>query len=231
MSIAGNLERVNQQIADACARASRDASEVKLIAVSKTFPTLAIAEAAACGHRQFGENRVQEALAKMAELPEHNIELNVDIDMHLIGHLQRNKARHAGSFASVQSVDSVRLAEAISRRLDRDLPILLEVNVGDEATKQGFALDDVPAAFESTNALSHLTVEGLMTVAPEVANPEDVRPIFSALRDMAERLSLRELSMGMTNDYAVAIEEGSTMVRVGRAIFGQRPSTTSGGRP
>ncbi len=219
MSIADNLRRVNEQIANACTRAGRDASDVTLIAVSKTFPVTAIAEAWAEGQRDFGENRVQEGLAKLEQMPG----LGVDADLHLIGHLQRNKARHAGSFASVQSVDSVRLAEAISRRLDRDLPILLEVNVGDEATKEGFRVAEVAAAYEQIKALPNLRVDGLMTVAPEVANPEEVRPIFSALSKLAEQLGLPELSMGMTNDYAVAIEEGSTMVRIGRAIFGNRP--------
>ena len=229
MSIASNLDRVNQQIADACVRAGRDPAEVTLIAVSKTFPTAAIAEAAASGQRQFGENRVQEALVKLDELPRHDLTVNVDIDLHLIGHLQRNKARHAGRFASVQSVDSVRLAEAVSRRLERDLPILLEVNVGAEDSKEGFSVADVERAFEQISELPCLRVDGLMTVAPEVADPEQVRPVFHELRDLAERLSLSELSMGMTNDYAVAIEEGSTMVRIGRAIFGQRPSSPAGG--
>ena len=224
MSIASNLDRVNQQIADACARAGRDPSEVALIAVSKTFPASSIAEAAACDQRQFGENRVQEALAKIAELPQHGIEVDSDIDLHLIGHLQRNKARHAGQFASVQSIDSVRLAEAISRRLERELPVLLEVNVGQEASKEGFAVCDVEDACTRIFSLPNLRVDGLMTVAPEVADAEEVRPIFRQLRELAERLSLSELSMGMTNDYAVAIEEGSTMVRIGRAIFGDRPS-------
>ncbi|MYA00512.1 MAG: YggS family pyridoxal phosphate-dependent enzyme [Chloroflexi bacterium] len=219
MSVAANLDRVRQRIVDACARAGREPSQVTLIAVSKSFPFASIAEAAACGHRQFGENRVQEGLTKI----EQTAQLEAEINIHLIGHLQRNKARHAGSFASVQSVDTVRLAEAISRRLDRELPILLEVNVGQEATKHGFMVEEVPRAFEQIRALPRLRVDGLMTVAPEVVDPEDVRPVFDALRRQAEQLHLSELSMGMTNDYAVAIEEGSTMVRIGRAIFGDRP--------
>ncbi|MYD73760.1 MAG: YggS family pyridoxal phosphate-dependent enzyme [Chloroflexi bacterium] len=219
MSVAANLDRVRQRIADACARAGREPSQVTLIAVSKSFPFESIAEAAACGHRQFGENRVQEGLTKI----EQTAQLEADINIHLIGHLQRNKARHAGKFASIQSVDTVRLAEAISRRLDRELPILLEVNVGQESTKHGFMVEEVPRAFEQIRALPRLRVDGLMTVAPEVVDPEDVRPVFDALRRQAEQLHLPELSMGMTNDYAVAIEEGSTMVRIGRAIFGDRP--------
>ena len=219
MSVAANLDRVRQQIADACARTGREPSQVTLIAVSKSFPFESIAEAAACGHRQFGENRVQEGLTKI----EQTAQLEADINIHLIGHLQRNKARHAGKFASIQSVDTVRLAEAISRRLDRELPILLEVNVGQESTKHGFMVEEVATALEQIRALPHLRVDGLMTVAPEVVDPEDVRPVFDALRRQAEQLHLPELSMGMTNDYAVAIEEGSTMVRIGRAIFGDRP--------
>ncbi|MYD53335.1 MAG: YggS family pyridoxal phosphate-dependent enzyme [Chloroflexi bacterium] len=222
MSVAANLDRVRQRIADACARAGREPSQVTLIAVSKSFPFASIAEAAACGHRQFGENRVQEGLTKIEQI-EQTAQLESDIDIHLIGHLQRNKARHAGKFASIQSVDTVRLAEAISRRLDRELPILLEVNVGQEATKHGFMVEEVPTALEQIQALPHLRIDGLMTVAPEVADPEDVRPVFDTLRRQAEQLRLPELSMGMTNDYAVAIEEGSTMVRIGRAIFGDRP--------
>ena len=218
MSIADNLLQVNDQIASACERAGRDRSEVTLIAVSKTFPAEAIAEAHAAGQRHFGENRVQEGLTKLEQLAE----LGVDADIHLIGHLQRNKARHAGRFASVQSVDSVRLAEAISRRLERELPIMLEVNVGKEASKQGFAAAELDEALEQIRALPNLRVEGLMTVAPEVADPEDVRPVFATLRKLSERFELPELSMGMSNDYAIAIEEGSTMVRIGRAIFGNR---------
>ena len=221
MSIAENLERVNEQIASACVRAGRHPSSVSLIAVSKTFPASAVAEASAAGHRQFGENRVQEGMAKLEELRQ----LGVEADVHLIGHLQRNKARHAGSFASVQSVDSVRLAEALSRRLERTLPIMLEVNVGQEATKSGFTVDEAPLAYEQIRALPNLSVTGLMTVAPEVADAQDVRPIFQRLRQLAEQLQLPELSMGMSNDYAVAIEEGATMVRIGRAIFGDRQAS------
>ena len=218
MSIADNLRIVNEQIAEACWRAGRDPSEVTLIAVAKTFPAEAIADAASAGQRHFGENRVQEGLAKLERLTE----LDVEADVHLIGHLQRNKARHAGSFASVQSVDSVRLAQAMSRRLERTLPILLEVNVGEEPTKDGFRVPEVAAACKQIRDFPNLAVNGLMTVAPEVADPEDVRPIFRTLHELGQSLGLAELSMGMTNDYAVAIEEGCTMVRIGRAIFGSR---------
>ena len=224
MSIADNLRRVNEQIDNACARAGRDPSDVQLVAVSKTFPVEAIAEAAAAGQLHFGENRVQEGLAKLDQLSR----LGVEAEIHLIGHLQRNKARFAGRFATVQSVDSVRLAQAISSRLESDLTVMLEVNVADEPSKHGFKLEEVRDALASIQLLSNLRVVGLMTVAPEVSDAEDVRPVFRKLRALAEELTLAELSMGMSNDYAVAIEEGSTMVRNGRAIFGQRETHAGG---
>ncbi len=224
MSIADNLRRVNEQIDNACARAGRDPSDVQLVAVSKTFPVEAIAEATAAGQLHFGENRVQEGLAKLDQLSR----LGVEAEIHLIGHLQRNKARFAGRFATVQSVDSVRLAQAISSRLESDLTVMLEVNVADEPSKHGFKLEEVRDALASIQLLSNLRVVGLMTVAPEVSDAEDVRPVFRELRALAEELTLAELSMGMSNDYAVAIEEGSTMVRIGRAIFGQRETHAGG---
>ena len=224
MSIADNLRRVNEQIDNACARAGRDPSDVQLVAVSKTFPVEAIAEAAAAGQLHFGENRVQEGLAKLDQLSR----LGVEAEIHLIGHLQRNKARFAGRFATVQSVDSVRLAQAISSRLESDLTVMLEVNVAGEPSKHGFKLEEVKDALASIQLLSNLRVVGLMTVAPEVSDAEDVRPVFRKLRALAEELTLAELSMGMSNDYAVAIEEGSTMVRIGRAIFGQRETHAGG---
>ena len=224
MSIADNLRRVNEQIDHACARAGRDPSDVQLIAVSKTFPVEAIAEAAAAGQRCFGENRVQEGLAKLDQLTD----LGVEAEIHLIGHLQRNKARFAGRFATLQSVDSVRLAQAVSSRLESDLRVMLEVNVAEEPSKYGFKLEEVRDALASIQLLSNLRVVGLMTVAPEVEDPEKVRPVFRKLRALAEELTLPELSMGMSNDYAVAIAEGSTMVRIGRAIFGQRETQAGG---
>ncbi len=224
MSIADNLRLVNEQIDSACGRAGRDPSDVQLIAVSKTFPVEAIAEAAAAGQRHFGENRVQEGLAKLDQLPDRGVEAEI----HLIGHLQRNKARFAGRFATLQSVDSVRLAQAVSSRLESDLRVMLEVNVAEEPSKYGFKLEEVRDALASIQLLSNLRVVGLMTVAPEVEDPEKVRPVFRKLRALAEELTLPELSMGMSNDYAVAIAEGSTMVRIGRAIFGQRETQAGG---
>ena len=219
-TIAERLAAVQTEIAAVCERADRDPAEVRLIAVSKTQPAAAIREAVAAGHADFGENRVQEGIAKLDELGDSSARI------HLIGHLQRNKARFAGRFASVQSIDSVALAAAVSRRLDAPLPVLLEVNVAGEASKQGFAPSELEAALREIAALPNLEVEGLMTIAPLAADPEAVRPVFRALREMRDALAgewgLRELSMGMSNDYAVAIAEGATIVRIGRAIFGER---------
>ena len=219
-TIAERLAAVQAEIATACERADRDPAEVRLIAVSKTQPAVAIREAVAAGHADFGENRVQEGLAKLDELGDSSARI------HLIGHLQRNKARFAGRFASVQSIDSVTLAAAVSRRLDAPLPVLLEVNVAGEASKQGFAPSELEAALGEISALPNLEVEGLMTIAPLAADAEAARPVFRALRERRDALAgewgLRELSMGMSNDYAVAIAEGATIVRIGRAIFGER---------
>lgn len=210
------LAAARASVSEAAERAGRDPAGIRLIAVSKTFPADAIRAAFDAGQRDFGENRVQEGLAKIAELG------GLDADIHLIGTLQRNKARHAGAFASVQSIDSIRLAEAVSRRLDRELEVLLEVNVAGEQSKSGFTPGDLPVALPAIQALPNLDVAGLMTIAPIVADPEDARPVFRRLRELRDRLGLRELSMGMSSDYAVAVEEGASMVRIGRAIFGER---------
>ena len=198
----------------------RAASEVTIVAVSKTFPAGVIQEALAAGIRHIGENRVQDAEPKIRSLAA----LGLHPTWHMVGHLQTNKAKAALElFDVIQSVDSLRLAEALSQRAQRPLPILLEVNVGGEATKYGFAPEEVPPAAEAIARLSNLEVRGLMTVAPLTADPEDVRPVFHRLRQLRDALGLRELSMGMTDDFEVAIGEGATIVRIGRAIFGPRP--------
>ena len=219
VSIAERLAAVRAEIAQICERADRDPAELRLVAVSKTQPTEAIREALAAGQVDFGENRVQEGIVKLDELDDPG---GSGARVHLIGHLQRNKARFAGRFASLQSVDSVRLAEAVARHLDAPLEALLEVNVTGEASKQGFAPDELAETLPRIAALPHLQVKGLMTIAPLVADPEEVRPVFRRLRELRDELGLRELSMGMSNDYAVAIEEGATIVRIGRAVFGER---------
>jgi pyridoxal phosphate enzyme (YggS family) len=223
-----NLERVRSAIADAAARSGRAAESVALVAVTKTQPPELVAEAAALGVGCFGENRVQEAEAK---IPRVRQLLGHDLTWHLIGTLQRNKVKAAlGLFAILESVDSVRLAEAISRRsTDRAIPILLEVYVGDDPHRPGFRPDELVEHVPAILDLPHLEVRGLMTVAPFGSSPEQARAAFRRVRELRDELRRRhpsaawdELSMGMTDDYPIAIEEGATIVRVGRAIFGER---------
>ncbi|GIW19129.1 MAG: YggS family pyridoxal phosphate enzyme [Tepidiforma sp.] len=224
-SIADRAAGVRQRIARACERAGRDPGEVRLIAVSKTFGPEAVAEALAAGVTDFGENRVQEALPKIAAVAGVAAERGLPAPRwHMVGHLQSNKARAAaGAFAILHGIDSTRLLDVLERTAgDRIIPVLLEVNVAGEATKYGFAPDDVAAALAYARGLSRVRVEGLMTVAPPVRDPEEARPVFRQLAGLARECGLRELSMGMTGDFEVAIEEGATMVRIGRAIFGER---------
>jgi len=237
MSIATNVAAVQARIAAAARRAGRDPAEITLVAVTKTHPPELVAEAVAAGARALGENRVQEAASKIEALRE----LRSELRWHLIGHLQRNKAKVAAElFDLVHSVDSLRLAEALARQVapGRRLPILLQINVSGEASKEGFALPGGATSaallallpeLEQLVALPQLEVRGLMTVAPMVADPEQARPVFKALRELRDELARRlptarwdELSMGMTDDFEAAISEGATIVRVGRAIFGAR---------
>jgi hypothetical protein len=170
------------------------------------------------GIAHVGENRVQEAAAKILALR------GLPVTWHLVGHLQTNKAKTALElFDIIHSVDSLHLAEVLSHRAERPLPVLLEVNVTGEVSKFGFSPDDVAAAAQAIPRLPHVDLRGLMTVAPFVSDPETVRPVFRELRRLRDALGLRELSMGMTDDFEVAIEEGATLVRIGRAIFGERP--------
>ncbi|MEJ5220434.1 MAG: YggS family pyridoxal phosphate-dependent enzyme [Tepidiforma sp.] len=224
-SIADRAAGVRRRIARACERAGRDPGGVRLIAVSKTFGPEAVAEALAAGVTDFGENRVQEALPKLAAVAELAAERGLPAPRwHMVGHLQSNKARAAaGAFAILHGIDSTRLLDVLERTAgDRIIPVLLEVNVAGEATKYGFAPGDVAAALAYARGLSRVRVEGLMTVAPPVRDPEEARPVFRQLAGLARECGLRELSMGMTGDFEVAIEEGATMVRIGRAIFGER---------
>jgi pyridoxal phosphate enzyme (YggS family) len=219
VGIAENLSAVRERIDAACRRAGRAPDEVTLVGVTKGFPAGAVEEACAAGLRDAGENRVQEAQEKIEALSARGVRPR----WHLIGHLQSNKAKTAiGLFDILHGVDTVRLAETLSRQAGEPLPILLEVNVAQEATKFGFTPDELPQAFSRIAALPELDVRGLMTVAPLVREPEAARPVFRRLRELRDALGLRELSMGMTDDFEVAVEEGATMVRVGRAIFGAR---------
>ncbi|MGB3128402.1 MAG: YggS family pyridoxal phosphate-dependent enzyme, partial [Dehalococcoidia bacterium] len=169
--------------------------------------------------RNFGENRIQEAQPKIEQLAS----LRPSLIWHMVGHLQTNKAKTAMDiFDIIHSVDSLRLAETLSQHSQSKLPVLIEVNVSGEATKSGFLLPEVDEAVKRIGRLPNIEVEGLMTIAPWGSDAEEVRPIFRQLRQLREALGLRHLSMGMTDDFEVAIEEGATLVRIGRAIFGER---------
>ena len=219
MSILENLEHVRERIEAACRQVGRMSSEVTLIGVTKTVGVEAVVEAYEAGLRDFGENRVQEALAKMEAVRQ----LGFEPRWHMIGHLQTNKVKiAAGRFGIIHSVDSVRLANEISRRYESLVPVLLEVNVAQDAAKFGFAPEEVAAALREIAVLPHLDARGLMTIAPQTNNPEETRPTFRRLRALSDELELSELSMGMSGDFEVAVEEGATMIRVGTAIFGSR---------
>jgi len=221
LDIAANLERVRERVARAAERAGRRPDDVLLIGVSKVVEVERIRAALAAGIGALGENRVQEAKAKVAELGR-------PVPWHLIGHLQTNKVKDAlPLFALIQSLDRLELAQELERRAaaqGRVIEALLQVNVASEASKGGFAPDAVGAALDTIGALSHVRIRGLMVIPPEAERPEDARPWFRRLRELADKHGLRERSMGMSGDFEVAIEEGATMVRVGTAIFGPRPS-------
>ena len=225
--IAENLDEVRNRIDQACERAGRDPKEVTLIAVSKTKPLAMLEEAYAHGARDFGENWVQEIQEKVPLLPE-------DIHWHMIGHLQRNKVKYIIDKVSlIHSVDSVRLAEEIEKQAEKhdvDMDILIEVNMAEEETKFGLKKDDVIQMVKECAKLPHIHIKGLMTIAPFVENPEDNRQYFKAIRELSvdisreniDNVSMGILSMGMTGDFEVAVEEGATLVRVGTGIFGER---------
>lgn len=222
-----NLTEVRKHVEEACRRAGRKPEEVTLIAVSKTKPVSMLQEAYDAGSRDFGENKVQEILSKEPELPK-------DIRWHMIGHLQRNKVHQVlGKAVLIHSVDSLRLAEQIEAEAKKkgiDVDILLEVNVAEEESKYGFRLEETEEAIRTISRFPHVHIRGLMTIAPFVSDAEENRPVFKKLYqfsvDIAQKnidnVTMDVLSMGMTGDYEVAIEEGATMVRVGTGIFGER---------
>ena len=219
MEIEHNLKDVNNRIKSACERSSRDPDEVMLVAITKTHDAATVRAAFNAGVRHFGENRVQEAGEKLKELED----IRNQVTWHMVGHLQTNKVKTAVElFDIIQSVDSIKLAELLNRNATRQLPVLLEINVAEEGTKSGFEVNELTSALTRIGRLENLEVRGLMTVAPWVDDPEEVRFVFSQLRQLAEAQGLSELSMGMTDDFEVAIEEGATLIRVGRAIFGKR---------
>lgn len=221
------LLEVQRRIEEACRRAGREAGEVTLIAVSKTKPLPQLIEAYDCGVREFGENKVQEILEKASQMPE-------DARFHMIGHLQRNKVKQVLKHAVlIHSVDSIRLAEQIqveAEKAGKIQDILLEVNVAREESKTGFMVEEVMDAVLAIHLLPNVRIRGLMTIAPFVENSEENRPVFKKLYQLSvdikskniDNTTMGVLSMGMTGDYEVAIEEGATMIRVGTGIFGAR---------
>lgn len=227
MSIRENVQFVRNKIAEACRRSGRESEEIELVAITKTVDVEQINEAIEAGIRVVGENRVQEAWRKYQEVGEK-------AHWHMVGHLQTNKVKRVLQFADmIHSVDSVYLAREIqtqAKKLDRTIEILIQVNTSGEESKFGLEPEATIGAIEEVSTLPNLKIKGLMTIGAFLPNPEDVRPCFKLLNDLKDRVNERgitsveigTLSMGMTNDYEIAIEEGSTMVRVGTAIFGER---------
>jgi len=239
MTIAENVQMVRDQIAAACAKAKRDPASVTLVAVSKTHPASVVLEAAACGLQHFGENRVEESTTK---IPAVMAQTDLPLIWHMIGHIQSRKAKEIPPlYQVVHSVDTLKLAERLSREVVErggSLDVLLEVNISGEASKAGFAAygwvqnAETRATLEQEiaqiAALPGLKLRGLMTMAPIVEDMEQARPVFAGLAALRAALenslgtALPDLSMGMTDDFPVAIEEGATLVRIGRALFGER---------
>jgi hypothetical protein len=232
--IAANLARVRERMAGAAVRVGRRPEEVRLVAVSKTFPIEALREAYTAGQRDFGENKVQEALQKM------DAGADMQIKWHLIGHLQSNKAKKAAGrvdwIQAIDSVDLLRRVDEAARGAGRVMDVLVQVDLALESTKHGAPLDTVPGLLQAAATLHGARVRGLMLLPPLVEDPERARPWFRQLRDWRDRwvnagtppAMLQELSMGMSHDFEVAIEEGATMIRVGSAIFGTRSYAPTG---
>lgn len=226
MDLSNNLEALRTRIRAACERAHRNPESVHILAVTKGQPPEVVEAAADIGLTLFGENRVQEAKAKIGRAPGH-------LHWHMIGHLQSNKCRDAVHFFEmIQSIDSLTLAQEINKWADKaakTMPVLLEVNVGGEASKFGFSPEQLLADLSEVNSLKRIEIHGLMTIAPWTKEPEKVRPVFRRLRELKDQCEqilgagLPHLSMGMSGDFDVAIEEGSSIIRIGTALFGLRP--------
>ncbi len=228
MNLKERVESVRERIAAAALRVGRDPGEVLVVAVAKTFPVSAVQEAIAAGISDIGENRVQEAKAKIAEI-------DTPCCWHMVGHLQTNKARTAVQlFDWIQSLDSLKLAQELEKGgagLGKRVRTLVEVNLAQEPRKSGVAETELFSLLEQAGPMPHLSIEGLMAMPPFDPNPERVRPFFQRLRMLRDQaasrfpeLSLRQLSMGMTHDFEVAVEEGASIVRIGTAVFGERPA-------
>ena len=229
--IRDRVDAVMRRVEEACRRAGRDPSTVRIVAVAKKFGPEAVRQVAECGLTVIGENRVQEARQKIPLCPG-------SLEWHLVGHLQTNKVRLAvGLFSMIHSIDSLRLLDAVDRECTdagKTMPVLLEVNVSGERSKFGLAPESVPEVLQAAESLVHVTVQGLMTIPPVEEDPEEARPLFGALRAHRDTwreqfgIALDELSMGMSHDLEVAIEEGATLVRVGTALFGTRSAPAQG---
>lgn len=232
MQLEEKLERVYEEMERACGRSGRLREEITLVAVTKTFPLEVVQKAYEAGLRHFGENRTQELIAKSSAMP--GTIRDGDVHWHMIGHIQRKKAKDVVACADlVHALDSLRLAEALNKRAEqanRVIPVLLQVNVSGEESKFGVSPDEASAFAEQILPFSHVQVKGLMTLAAPTADPEKVRPQFRLLRSIYDKLQgngnsfphLEYLSMGMSGDFGVAIEEGATHVRIGSALFGSR---------
>jgi len=229
VDIGRNVQKVYETVVEAAKRAGRNTESVKLVAVSKTISVENIKEALVAGITCLGENKVQEGIEKKPQLSAYTFEF------HLIGHLQKNKVNKAvATFDWIESLDGIELARKIDQAcqlLDKVIPVLIQVNLGKEGTKSGVAGEDVLPLVNQIAGFQHLSIRGLMTLPPFFENPQDVRPYFRRLRELSEQIDrlkienvgMNELSMGMSHDYPIAIEEGATLVRVGTAIFGERP--------
>ena len=225
-----NYRNVQENIQRACEKVNRSVDEVTLISVSKTKPLTMLQEAYDCGAREYGENKVQEMTEKEGQLPK-------DIHWHMIGHLQTNKVKYIAPYVHlIHSVDSLKLAQEINRqgeKCNRSIPILIEVNIAEEESKFGIKKDETISLVREISKLPHVAIKGLMTIAPFVDDPEDNRVYFHGIKELSvdianeniDNVCMDVLSMGMTGDYMVAIEEGATMVRVGTGIFGERDYT------
>ena len=228
MKLKQRLENIRERIRQAADSCNRDPDSIRLVAVSKTVPADTVKAAIEAGAKILGENYVQEAREKFDAL------VHYPVSWHFIGHLQSNKAKYAVRlFDLIHSVDSLKLARALdkeAKKVDKIQPILIQVNISGEETKSGISATEVPGLILEVSQLENLSLEGLMTMPPYFYQPEKVRPYFAALRELRDRLkdqpipnvSMDELSMGMTGDFEVAIEEGATLVRIGTAIFGER---------
>lgn len=226
MSIKDNYDKISKIVRKACLRVGRSSSEVLIMGVAKSQPTRKIKEAFDCGVKLIGENKTQEAEIHQTELKD------LDIKWHFIGKLQKNKInRILKSFDFIQSVDGVKSLEHIHKRVSKEIEVFIEINIGEEKNKSGFTVDGLKKALNYISLLDRVKITGLMSIPPLTNDPEEIRPYFRRIRELKDEINsmnlptfkIKHLSMGMTNDYEVAVEEGATIVRIGTALFGRRP--------